>query len=168
MSVSEIADPEPPCTELPITILDRIARYLDSVHSGATSADLCTYLKNVSLEYATLTPEAVARHLSRRPETFVRDSAGRWTTLTAAYLQALVTDAEDTPAPTYPSQSTSDWVVFDVEATSDDHHTAQLLQIAAVRLNDNLEEIARFDERLVRPSIPIPPEIAALTGITDE
>src|SRR5262249_4725224 len=45
---------------------------------------------------------------------------------------------------------------------------AELLQIAAVRLNADLHEVARFDERLTRLSGPVPPEITRLTGIRTE
>ena len=65
------------------------------------------------------------------------------------------------------SPSLSDeMVVFDIETTGLDNRSCGITEIGAVLIKDG-EILDRFDT-FVDPGMPIPPEISALTGITDQ
>lgn len=142
--------------------------FLEIRDSGLTTAELCTALRARRIEYALVTPEHVERILGRQPETFARGTDGRWTVRHAARLRE-VSDALDEmeEAAEDPPSALDGFIVFDVEATSNDPAKAQLLQIAAVRLDADLRETGRFPERFVWSPDLIPSEIAELTGIVD-
>jgi DNA polymerase-3 subunit alpha (Gram-positive type) len=64
-------------------------------------------------------------------------------------------------------------IAFDVETTgllvvgeSDPLKQPYMTEIAAIKVNDALEEIDRFST-LINPGIPIPPEVTAINGIDD-
>lgn len=145
------------------------ARELLETHdSGLAAAELCEVLRAQRLEFALVTPEVIARILGRQPEILAQEPDGRWTVRRAA-MQRIVSAALDEMrgATDAPPATIDGFVVFDVEATSNDPTTAQLLQIAAVRLDAELRETGRFPERFVWSPAPIPAEIAELTGIVD-
>jgi CBS domain-containing protein len=61
-----------------------------------------------------------------------------------------------------------DAIALDTETTGLDARTARIVQIAAIRLNqDSLHADERF-ESLVNPATPIPPSAVSVHGITDE
>ena len=62
--------------------------------------------------------------------------------------------------------STTDFVVMDVEATGAKLLPCRIIEIGAYRVSDG-NIVAEF-ETLLNPGTPIPPFIAALTGISDE
>lgn len=66
------------------------------------------------------------------------------------------------------------YIVLDTETTgllnpfgSDVNKQPRITEIAAIKLNDDLEEIERLDQ-LINPEIPIPEEITKITNITDK
>src|SRR5262249_32029425 len=59
-----------------------------------------------------------------------------------------------------------DFVVFDVEAISGKAIPTRMIEIGACRVRDG--RIGEAFQTLVNPELPLPPFIAALTGITDE
>lgn len=59
-----------------------------------------------------------------------------------------------------------DVVVLDTETTGLDFKSCELIEVAAARLRGD-QVVEEFD-RFVRPESPIPPEIEALTGITNQ
>ncbi len=61
----------------------------------------------------------------------------------------------------------SDYVVFDIETTGIGASRCKIIEIGAVRVNKDGEEIGRFSE-FINPGVPIPYKIQQLTSITDE
>lgn len=60
----------------------------------------------------------------------------------------------------------SDYIALDIETTGFNRKNDRIIEIAAIRYQYG-QEVSRFDT-LVNPGIPLPPEIAKLTGITQE
>lgn len=57
-------------------------------------------------------------------------------------------------------------VAFDLETTGLDTETCKIVEFCFIELDDRLEEVSRWTQR-VDPGIPIPPETTAIHGITD-
>src|SRR5262245_30181678 len=151
------------------SIMDLVLDVLDMHPSGIRAEELCDELKHRRLEFALLTSDSLERILSRRSHLFVRTDDGRWIRPKAALREMVAAALDPAPDPARSSARPSrDYVVFDVEATSRDPASAELLQIAAVRLNQDLDETDRFSERLIRPTQEISQEVASLTGIRNE
>ncbi len=149
-------------------IVDAAYQVLKDAPNGLTTQDLCIALRQQRLEFALLSASDVRTMLRGRPEQFLLDQADRWLVPTAV-AHAEVERAVDEPvAPPATMTTTRDFVVFDLEATSNDPATAHILQIAAVRLGPDLRGISRFDERFVRAPVEVSKEVTALTGISDE
>lgn len=59
------------------------------------------------------------------------------------------------------------FIVYDLETTGFKTDTDDIIQLAAVKLNDNCETIDEFC-MYINPHKPLPPVITEVTGITDE
>ena len=149
------------------------ARLLEQHHAGLTVEDLCAALRAERLDFARVTPDQVERHLRRHTELAFRSEDRQWTTRRLAARLHEAAALDDSPVNLVPlpgdgfsgGDAHEHWVVFDVEATSTDVQTAELLQMAAVRLNADLQEIGRFEPRFVRSAGPVPEDVTHLTGI---
>lgn len=150
------------------SLLDAVDRTLADNPAGIGTEGLLTSVRRQGVEVSFITVEEIERLLRRSPELYVRDEAGLWRTA-GSVLRAALENVVDEPADELPQVTVTqgEYVVFDVEATSADPASAHLLQLAAVRLGQNLDEAARFEEQFVQPPIPVPPEITDLTGIRD-
>lgn len=145
---------------------ERAAELLADHPAGLTANELSARLRRERLEWALVTATQVERLLARHAERVQRDPDGRWSVREARARAAVEVALDEPSRPQVSSFATpTDYVVFDTEATGADPGTAQLLQLAAVRLDPQLSCIDRFPARLVRPTVPIPPEVTALTGI---
>jgi ATP-dependent DNA helicase RecQ len=148
---------------------DAAASILDQYPDGLSITALCPFVRTRDLAFAFATSEEIARSLGRHPNRFRRAEDGRWI-LRAAAARAVVEAALD-DAPRCESGEIAlegDYVIFDLEATSEDPQLAEIIQIAAMRVDPHLQPVASFLHSYVRPSIPIPTIITRLTGIADD
>lgn len=145
------------------------AGILEQTPEGLELRVLVDRLRAARIEFSFARSEDVAAVLSRLPHIFI--CAGEiWQLRSAAQQIRLSSELEGAPdssqtpvsaaAATHPG-----FVVFDVEATDTNAETAHLLQIAAVALDETLEEVERFGETLVQCEVPIPEAVSLLTGI---
>ncbi len=61
-----------------------------------------------------------------------------------------------------------DFIVFDLELTKNSYGLTRLIEIGAVRLNENLLMSGDSFQTFVDPNCKIEPDVIALTGITDK
>ncbi len=78
----------------------------------------------------------------------------------------MIDDGKKIYTASQPCSFADEFVVFDIETTGLSHVANEITEIGAVRIK-NGEEVERF-HTMVRPSVPIPPRIIQLTGITDD
>lgn len=126
-----------------------------------------------------LPPAQVTGALRERPQAFVEGGDGRWRVRPPATLlspgdaagaehgEAESTAVAETTAPPLIARPGC-YVVFDLEATGQNPEapTTEIIQIAAQRWIDGAPEAPWMT--FVRPSAPIPADIAALTAIDNE
>ena len=115
-----------------------------------------------------LLPAAIIDMLRKLPQTFIEGGDGRWRLREQIGVNILesITSPEEHSLPTARSLRQGCYVVFDLEAIGQDAHSpaTEIIQIAAHRWVDGLpqEPWSTF----VRPTVPIPAHIIALTQIT--
>jgi len=115
-----------------------------------------------------LLPAAIIDILRKQPQTFVEGGDGRWRLREriSLSLPESMTSPEEHRLPTAVALRQGCYVVFDLEAIGQDAHSpaTEIIQIAAQRWIDGVpqEPWSTF----VRPTVPIPAHIIALTQIT--
>jgi hypothetical protein len=121
-----------------------VAAVLMDDPDGLATRDLCVALQDRSINYAFLKPEQADRLLARHPDVFMHGANDCWVLVRMAARHAVMASLEGNIR-TIPKgmRTRGDIVVFDIEATSTKPEHAEILQIAAVRLDADLREIAR-------------------------
>lgn len=133
-------------------MLERILQYLENRPEGAAPEDLLSFVF-VQTGGGSLVGRQVLRAMLGEDHRFRWDEkTERWHLRADSVPRASVEDEE--------------FVVVDLETTGSGRRADGIIEIAAARLRDGKLE-AEFSQ-LVRPSVPLPPFITSLTGISPE
>lgn len=133
--------------------------------------DVLAFLKVALNRHDTTSAERILKGYAQRigPRTIASIKSDAYKHLGISlsdFLDENVVDAGDPYALLLEKLHDGKVVVFDVESTGTDTTTDEIIQIAAIKIDDHFEVIDRFN-RLIRPSKSVG-ESAAVHGMTDE